>query len=82
MLVTWHRFYPLVFIWLCFPNAYCLTRLPLPVLCCAKPSPGVVSAAVGGLSLQNGFGGFDDSGGEVGADFSGVGEQWIVCLLA
>lgn len=54
----------------------------LSSVCCAKASPGVVSAAVGGLSLQNGFGGFDDSGGEVGADFSGVGEQWIVCLLA
>lgn len=53
-----------------------LDFLFLSSVCCAKASPGVVSAAVGGLSLQNGFGGFDDSGGEVGADFSGVGEQW------
>lgn len=39
----------------------------LSSVCHAKASPGVVSPAVGRLSVQNGFGGFDDSGREVGA---------------
>lgn len=43
----------------------------LSSVCHAKASPGVVSPAVGRLSVQNGFGGFDDSGREVGAGLLG-----------
>lgn len=51
--------------------AVSLRFLFLSSVCHAKASPGIVSPAVGGLSLQNGSGGFDDSGREVGAGLLG-----------
>lgn len=56
----------------------------LSSVCHAKASPGVVSPAVGRLSVQNGFGGFDDSGREVGAGLlrGDGGGLRMLCLLA
>lgn len=68
--MTWHEVYHPISSHFHFDYAFPIFTVSpgflfLSSVCLAKASPGVVSAAVGTLSLWNGCGGFDDSGREV-----------------